>query len=156
MGCSTSSSSLNGTFGALPYTLELAALRRDPGSCVVAVLGLAFKNNTGDLRNTPVKAAVAALLRTGATVRLFDPLADPAEVVRQFADKPASTVEDAVAGADCLAVLAGHDQFRDLDFRGLREHVAMPCLVFDGRMSYPPPVIRLLGELGYRYRGIGR
>ena len=135
---------------------ELAALRRHPGSCVVAVLGLAFKNNTGDLRNTPVKAAVAALLRTGATVRLFDPLADPAEVVRQFADKPARTVEDAVAGADCLAVLAGHDQFRDLDFRRLRERVAMPCLVFDGRMSYPPPVIRLLGELGYRYRGIGR
>jgi dTDP-alpha-D-glucose dehydrogenase len=143
-------------FAAELITGELAALDRDPASSVVAVLGLAFKNNTGDLRNTPVKAAVDALRRAGATVRLFDPLADPLDVVQQFADKPADTVEDAVTGADCLAVLAGHNQFRDLDFRQLREHVAMPCLVFDGRMSYPPPIIRLLGELGYRYRGLGR
>lgn len=135
---------------------ELAACGREPASSVVAVLGLAFKDNTGDLRNTPVAAAVQALRQAGVTVRLFDPLADPAEVLRVFADKPVDTLEEAVTDADCLAVLAGHDPFRDLDFRALRAHVSMPCVVFDGRTAYPTAVVRTLGALGYRYRGIGR
>ncbi|MGW5666935.1 nucleotide sugar dehydrogenase [Micromonospora sp. NPDC003776] len=137
-------------------TDELIKMGRDPTLATVAVLGVAFKNNTGDLRSTPVRGVVAALRASGMRVRLFDPLADPDQVVREFGLPLTARLEEAVAGADCLAVLAGHDQFHAVDFANLREHVAMPCLVFDGRMYYPRDTVGRLHEWGYEYRGIGR
>jgi UDP-N-acetyl-D-mannosaminuronic acid dehydrogenase len=135
---------------------ELAQLGKAPASCTVAVLGVAFKNNSGDLRNTPVVGVVEALRATGATVRLFDPLADPADVAEVFGVTPAGSVDAAVAGVDAIAILAGHQDFHRLDYAGLRSRVAMPCLVFDGRMYYPPDTVADLTRLGYRYRGVGR
>jgi UDP-N-acetyl-D-mannosaminuronate dehydrogenase len=120
------------------------------------VLGVAFKNNTGDLRNTPVWPVVAALRELGVRVRLHDPLADPGDVVAAFGQPAEATLEATVAGADCIAVLAGHRLFRELDFAALRGLVATPCLVFDGRAYYPSATIERLRHLGYTYRGIGR
>jgi dTDP-alpha-D-glucose dehydrogenase len=65
-------------------------------------------------------------------------------------------MEDAVGGAHCVAVLAGHDQLRNLDFRGLASQVAQPCLLVDGRAFYPRGVIDQMRESGFIYRGIGR
>jgi len=135
---------------------ELVKMGRDPASARVAVLGVAFKNNTGDLRNTPVKGVVDGLRAAGAEVRLFDPLADPDDVRAAFGAEPATTVDDAVTGADCVAVLAGHRPFYDIDFAALRARVSMPCLVFDGRIYYPAATIQDLRDLGYAYRGVGR
>jgi UDP-N-acetyl-D-mannosaminuronic acid dehydrogenase len=133
---------------------ELSRLGKDPASATIAVLGLAFKNNTGDLRATPVVATVAALVAAGATVRLHDPLADPAQVKAAFGIAPSASIGEAVADADCVAVLALHQEFADLDFAGLP--VAKQCLILDGRAYYPKEKIALLGDLGYVYRGIGR
>jgi dTDP-alpha-D-glucose dehydrogenase len=135
---------------------ELARLGKTQSSCVVAVLGVAFKNNTGDLRNTPVIGVVDALRATGITVKLFDPLTDPVEVEARFGIPPAESIEDAVCGVDAIAILAGHKEFHSLDYGRLRARVAMPCLIFDGRMYYPPETIADLCRLGYRYRGMGR
>lgn len=135
---------------------ELTRLGKVPPSCVVAILGVAFKSNTGDLRNTPVTEVVDALRTAGVTVRLFDPLADPAEVADRFGLPPASTVDAAVSGVDAIAILAGHQEFHRLDYARLRTRVAMPCLIFDGRMYYPADTIADLSRLGYRYRGMGR
>lgn len=55
-----------------------------------------------------------------------------------------------------LTFLAGHRQFHDLDLDRLRDLVAMPCLVFDGRIYFSKETIVRLDELGFRYRGIGR
>ena len=135
---------------------ELAALGKTPSTSTVAVLGLAFKSNTGDLRDTPVVGVVEALRATGVTVRLFDPLADPDDIEARFGARPVDSVEAAVSGVDGVAILAGHQDFHRLDFVRLRERVAMPCLIFDGRMYYPPDTIADLTRLGYRYRGVGR
>jgi nucleotide sugar dehydrogenase len=135
---------------------ELAALGKAPAECTVAVLGVAFKSNTGDLRDTPVVGVVDALRSAGITVRLFDPLADPADVEARFGARPAGSVEAAVSDVDAIAILAGHQEFHRLDYAGLRARVAMPCLIFDGRMYYPPDTIADLRSLGYRYRGVGR
>lgn len=137
-------------------TDELVHLGRAPSSCAVAVLGVAFKSDTGDLRHTPVIGVVDALRAAGVTVRLFDPLADPAEVAARFGMRPADSVDAAVSGVDVIAILAGHQEFHRLDYARLRTRVAMPCLVFDGRMYYPPDTIADLCRLGYRYRGMGR
>ena len=58
--------------------------------------------------------------------------------------------------ADCVAVLAGHNQFAALDFADLASRVSMPCLVIDGRAYYPRQTIETMRGLGFAYRGIGR
>ena len=134
---------------------ELARLGK-PAPRTVAVLGVTFKSNTGDLRNTPVAGVVEVLRAAGVRVRLFDPLVDPADVEVRFGARPERTVEDAITGVDAIAILAGHHEFHHLDFARLRTRVAMPCLFFDGRMYCPPDTVADLQRLGYGYRGIGR
>ena len=135
---------------------ELVKMGRDPASARVAVLGAAFKNGTGDLRNTPVREVVRSLRAAGPQVRVFDPLADQAELEAELGLAPAPDLDDAVAGAHAVAVLAGHQPFREIDPLWLRDRVAMPCLVFDGRLYCTRAEIDRLEALGFRYRGIGR
>ncbi|WP_436761801.1 nucleotide sugar dehydrogenase [Streptosporangium sp. V21-05] len=135
---------------------ELAKLGRSPVGAKVAVLGLAFKNNTGDLRETPVRPVVEELRKAGAEVTLYDPLVDGDEAEKLFGLPQAPSLEEAVRGADCLAILAWHREFQDVDFTELRERVAPSCAVVDGRAYYPRETIDLLRETGFAYRGIGR
>ena len=135
---------------------ELAKLGKPVGGARIAVLGLAFKNETGDLRLTPVRPLVAALVEAGAVTALYDPLADPAAVRAMFGAPLESSLEHTVAGADCVAVLAGHRAFHQLDLDWLAASVAMPCLLFDGRAYYPRATVARLRALGFAYRGIGR
>lgn len=141
-------------FTAQLITDELSALGKTPSDCTVAVLGLAFKNNTSDLRATPVRPAVEALAKAGAKIRIHDPLVDPAAAEDLFGIRPCATVEETVRDADCIAVLALHRALDNIDFASLP--VARSCLVLDGRAYYPKQKIAELRRLGYRYRGIGR
>lgn len=133
---------------------ELVRIGKNPATAKVAVLGLAFKNNTGDLRATPTLGAITALAKAGAEVRIFDPLVDVAEAEEMFGMKPAGSVLEAVRDADCVAVLALHREFVDIDFGSLP--VASSCVLLDGRAYYPKEKIAELRQLGYVYRGIGR
>ncbi|HEX6358887.1 nucleotide sugar dehydrogenase [Actinophytocola sp.] len=133
---------------------ELVRLGKEPATSKVAVLGLAFKNNTGDLRHTPTQAAVAALERACAEVTVYDPRVDPEEADELFGITPSRSIEDAVKNADCLAILALHNEFHDIDFADLP--VRESCLVLDGRAYYSREKIAELRALGYHYRGVGR
>jgi UDP-N-acetyl-D-mannosaminuronic acid dehydrogenase len=145
--------------GMPEYTAQLiidtlATLGKDPAGARIAVLGLAFKNNTGDLRATPVHGAVAALARAGADIRIFDPLVDTAQAAELFGIKPSATLLDAVRDADCIAVLALHRELEAIDFAALP--VAASCVIVDGRAYYSKEKIAELSAQGYIYRGIGR
>jgi nucleotide sugar dehydrogenase len=133
---------------------ELVRLGKDPAASKVAVIGLAFKNNTGDLRHTPTQPAVAALEKACAEVTLYDPRVDADEADELFGITPSRDLVDAAKNADCLAIFALHDEFRDIDFATLP--VESSCLVLDGRAYYPREKIAELRALGYRYRGVGR
>lgn len=142
------------TSGAI--TDELVKLGKQPHRAKVAILGAAFKNDTGDLRATPVKHVAEHLQKAGVAVRVFDPLTDPDDIRSMFGLDPQDTLAGAVEGVDCVAVLAGHEPFQRLDFEALRERVADGCLLFDGRAYYPPATIQHLRDLGFTYRGVGR
>ncbi len=133
---------------------ELTALGKDPATATVAVLGVAFKNNTADIRATPARAAIEVLTKNGVQVRVHDPVVDAAQAEETLRIRPCATLDEAVRDADCLAILALHRQFEDIDFANLP--VARPCIVMDGRAYYPKEKIAMLRRLGYRYRGIGR
>jgi UDP-N-acetyl-D-mannosaminuronic acid dehydrogenase len=134
----------------------LAKLGKDLDGARVAVLGVAFKNDTGDLRRTPVQGVVDGLRAGGAEVRLFDPMADASAIREVFRCWPAAGLAEAVDGADAVAVLAGHRDFHAIDLDWLRDAVAMPCLMFDGRMYWPADTVRRIRRLGFGFCGIGR
>jgi hypothetical protein len=131
---------------------ELIRLGKDPAGSKVAVIGLAFKNNTGDLRHTPTRQAVAALEKACAEVALYDPRVDTDEADELFGIALSKSLADAVKNADCLAIFALHDEFRDIDFEVLQ--VKESCLVLDGRAYYSREKMAELRALGYHYRGV--
>ncbi|MFD2762691.1 nucleotide sugar dehydrogenase [Micromonospora eburnea] len=133
---------------------DLDARRVPPSEATVAVLGLAFKNDTGDLRATPARAVVEALLASGVRLRIHDPLVDPVRAQEIFGLPVTTTVEETVRDAHCVALLAMHRNFAALDFARLP--VAESCLVLDGRAYLPKERIAMLERLGYTYRGVGR
>jgi nucleotide sugar dehydrogenase len=134
----------------------LADLGKDLASAKVAVLGIAFKNNTNDLRHTPVLPVVKALQASAGRLAIYDHLVADDIAAATFGMEPSPSLEDAVRDADCVAVLAGHDRFQRLDFADLAGLVSPPCLVIDGRAYYPRQTINEMRTLGFVYRGIGR
>ena len=119
----------------------------------IAVLGLAFKPNTDDMREAKSIEVVRRLLDLGATVRAYDPVAPanaravlPAAVV--YCDSP----YDAAAEADAVALVTEWNEFKFLDLERLRAAMRRP-IVFDGRNLWQPERMR---RLGFEYHSIGR
>ena len=121
----------------------------------IALWGLAFKPNTDDMRDAPSRVLIEALWNAGAEVVAFDPAA-MAEAKRIYGERAdfvlADTPEQAVQGADALAILTEWNIFRSPDFSALREALAEP-VIFDGRNIYDPIMLR---AQGFTYYGIGR
>ena len=118
----------------------------------VALLGLAFKPNTDDLREAPALDIAHLLQNEGATVRAYDPVAmDGARRLLPDAQFAADAY-DCVAGADAAVVITDWNEFKQLDLTQLRQMMARPVLV-DGRNIYEPTAARAAGFL---YFPIGR
>ncbi len=118
----------------------------------VGVLGLTFKANTDDLRDSPALAVATALVAAGADVCAFDPVAGEAARARVPGLRVATDAYEAVTGAEVVALLTEWDQFRWLDFTRVAALVAAPRVV-DARNLLDPAAMR---RLGFTYRGVGR
>lgn len=134
----------------------LVARGKQLADSTVAVLGIAFKNNTDDTRFTPAKRVVDLLAASGCKLRVFDPLVPTDTIVDLTGIPPSSGIEEALAGVDAVAFLAGHDDFRRLTLDDLLAHVAPDCVVVDGRMYFSRPQIEAFEAAGLTFRGIGR
>lgn len=119
----------------------------------VAVLGLAFKPNTDDVRDTPAEEIVKGLRRMGADVVGYDPIA--ADNFKKYYDPELEIKEsvwDAVAGADLTVILTEWNELRGLDLPLLKEKMRQPFVV-DGRNILS---VEELKSLGFSYRNMGR
>jgi len=118
----------------------------------VAVLGLSFKPDTDDIRESPAIEIISGLLDAGATVRAFDPAA--MEAFRE--DWPqvvyCENAYDAAAGADGIVIATEWNQFRALELMRLKELLRRPLIV-DLRNIYEPAKIR---AAGFDYFSVGR
>lgn len=118
----------------------------------IAVLGLAFKPETNDMREAPALEIISGLLKSGATVRAYDPVAmiEAAEMLPEvsYADDEYA----AVTNADALVFVTEWNQFRALDMRRIRDLMRSPRIA-DLRNIYEPEDMR---ELGFEYVGVGR
>lgn len=118
----------------------------------IAVLGLTFKPNTDDMRDSPSLSIVPALQAAGASIRAFDPqgMAEAKEMLPgvTFCDDSYATME----GADALAIVTEWNEFRLLDLERVKGLLAAPLMI-DLRNIYKPDEII---KAGFDYHSVGR
>ena len=117
-----------------------------------AVLGLSFKPETDDIRESPALAVVEDLQREGVTVRAFDPAAMPNARAAHPEIAYASDAYDCAAGADFLVLATEWNVFRKLDLDRLAKLLRSKTMI-DLRNVYEPEEMR---RLGWTYSGVGR
>jgi len=133
-------------------------IRRHFGSLsgkTIALWGLAFKANTDDMREAPSLSLIDDLTREGASVQAYDPAAG--HEARKLFEKNGNvkivdSANDALEGADALAIVTEWQEFRSPDFAAIREKLKTPA-IFDGRNLYDPAAVR---AQGLEYFPIGR
>jgi UDPglucose 6-dehydrogenase len=122
----------------------------------IAVLGLAFKPNTSDVREAPALYICRALVQAGASLKVFDPVAadDAAHALADLRSsiEYVSDAYDAAAGADAVVIMTEWNEFRNLDLERLRQTMRTPVL-FDARNVIDP---RRARQLGFEYLCTGR
>ena len=120
-----------------------------------ALWGLAFKPDTDDMRDAPSRVIIHELLKRGAAIRAYDPVAMD-EARRIFGDLPGLTLVnhqvEALQDADALLIATEWREFKSPDFEQIRARLKQ-ALIFDGRNLFDPPQVR---ELAIEYYGIGR
>ena len=119
----------------------------------LAVLGLAFKGGTDDIRESPAIMLVEELLQEGCRVAAYDPAAqERAREVFSTRVDFAENAYDAANGADALLILTEWEEFASLDLERMRKALKYP-IVIDGRNLYDPEA---MAALGFTYHSIGR
>jgi UDPglucose 6-dehydrogenase len=131
---------------------KIERLVQDLRDKTVAVLGLAFKPETDDVRDAPAIAIIKGLVARGARVRAYDPVAMPAAGKIFPEIEYAADEYDAARGADVLVLITEWNQFRALDMKRIRDSMNAPRIA-DLRNVYEPGTMR---ELGFEYVGVGR
>jgi UDPglucose 6-dehydrogenase len=118
----------------------------------IAILGLAFKPNTDDLRDAKSLEMIARLLAAGATVQAYDPIAmdKTREIFPQITYS--KNAYDAACGADAVAIVTEWNEFKFLNMERLKEAM-QGSILFDGRNIYDPVRMR---RLGFDYYCVGR
>jgi len=117
----------------------LKELNIPPEEAIVAVLGLAYKGDTDDTRNSPALAFIEAIRDDVAEVRTYDP----------FVPSTSKSIEEALDGANAAVIATDHSSFKSLDWDGLGEFMRTRILI-DGRhvIDNPPK--------GFLFKGVGR
>lgn len=137
--------------------LPVYILRRELGSLNgrrIAILGLAFKPGTDDVRESPALDIIGVLSEEGAQVRAYDPLIQPGGSQElPMSVSYARSAQEALSGAEAVVLCTEWEEFSRLDWQSLRPRMRPPFLVVDGRNALSLGLLRLHG---YRYFGIGR
>ncbi len=116
----------------------------------VALLGLAFKAGTDDMREAPSLVLASRLLAEGAEVRAWDPVAQPGELMKGAV--LCDSVLEAVSGADAAVIVTEWNELRGLASAEVHDAMSRP-LIIDGRNLLDPDETR---RAGFAYEGIGR
>ena len=127
----------------------------DLSGLTFAIWGLAFKPETDDVREAPSLVIIEELLRRGAKIKAFDPVAAK-EAMRALGDPAGVTITprafDALEGADALVIVTEWKEFQSPDFDRMRGLLRQP-VIFDGRNTLD--IVAARGA-GFEYSGIGR
>ena len=118
----------------------------------IGVLGLTFKANTDDIRESQPIDIIRMLQADGASIRAYDPVGmeNAGRLVRDV--KLCESSEETAEGCDALIIATEWNEFKNLDWKDIKTRMRTPVLV-DGRNLYEPAAMQ---ALGFVYRGVGR
>ena len=119
---------------------------------VIGLLGLAFKPNTDDMRESPAVEIAHLLMNEGALVKGYDPVAMGVAARSVPEIKLAEDPYDLAEGCDAVVIITDWNEFKHLDMARVKRLMRQPIMV-DGRNIYEPETMR---SLGFTYRGMGR
>jgi UDPglucose 6-dehydrogenase len=118
----------------------------------ICVLGLAFKPNTDDLREAPALEIIPQLIKEGAKIKTYDPVATTRarQILKnvQFCRNP----YEAARGSDLVFIATEWEEFRKIDWGKIKKLMRVPAMV-DGRNFFDPEKMK---KLGFIYKGFGR
>ncbi len=117
----------------------------------IAVLGLAFKPNIGDTRQSPSIEIASRLQERGANIRVHDPIVEE-DAINDLLGIGNSSLEGALAKAECVLIATDHDSIREIPLQKIQELAADNCVIVDTRNVYDPDDV----PDDMVYRGIGR
>ena len=118
----------------------------------IAVLGLAFKQNTDDVRSSPAITLCHRLQKEGAILRVHDPKAMDKAKAALTDVTYVDDMNEAATGCDALVIATEWDEFKQLDLDRARKSLSHP-IMFDGRNLFDPQEME---RLGWIYKSIGR
>jgi UDP-N-acetyl-D-mannosaminuronic acid dehydrogenase len=113
----------------------------------IAVLGTAYKANVDDSRNSPSEPIIRKLIRLGSKVTVYDPYCN-----ETFSAKKTNSLHEVVKGADCLAIITDHTEFKNLNLQEIKALMNKNPLIIDGRRIINPHKAK---NLGFIYYGVG-
>jgi UDPglucose 6-dehydrogenase len=135
----------------------------------IAILGYAFKKDTGDVRETPSMFVARDLIAEGAKVQIYDPQVSREDMWSEMnytcginkdntpgLEESVVTAETAYAaceGAHALCTLTEWDEFKDLDYKKIFDSMAKPAFVFDGRHILDHAALR---KIGFEVHALGK
>ena len=118
----------------------------------IAVLGLAFKPNTDDMRNAPAEKIITKLLAEGARIKVFDPksMEKAKEILPdiEYCENPYQAAE----GAEALVIITEWNEFKEMDLNRIKDLLHQPIII-DGRNIYNPDKME---KMGFTYKSVGR
>ena len=125
-------------------------MERSVKNAKVAVLGFSYKENVGDVRETPVEHFVTDLVERGAIVTVVDPYVDES-YIKSFGVSYSKDIYEALKDADAFVVMTSHNIFKEMNLEKAKKLMKVP-LVIDGRRIFNKDK---MNEKGFVYKGVG-
>jgi len=129
----------------------------------IAILGFAFKKDTGDVRETPALTVCHMLMQDGANVHVYDPKVQKADAIQEFMYHNVevtdgqlhfdSSPEDAVDGAHAIVILTEWDEFKTYDYDKFYSRMMKPAFLFDGRNMLDHGALH---RIGFEVHALGK
>merc|ERR1712137_1021369 len=129
----------------------------------IAILGFAFKKDTGDVRETPALTVCHMLMQDQAKVYVYDPKVERDDAIREFSDHGmevdessfffAQTPEEAVEGAHAIVVLTEWEEFKHYPYNEFYDKMMKPAFLFDGRNMLKHAELE---DIGYEVHALGK
>lgn len=133
----------------------------------IAVLGFAFKKDTGDTRETAAVGICKAFRAENARLAIYDPKVRPEQIFMDLTEpgvqtdaewyeknvQIASSAEEACQDAEAVVILTEWDEFRQLNWAKIYQQVKKPAFLFDGRNLVDPLALR---KIGWKVHSVGK
>ena len=122
----------------------------------IAILGLAFKNNTGDCRFTPTLPAINYLKDKGYDIRVFDDKISEKDFSIFQEVNRVNSMHEAITNSHVLAFFSGHKEFHNIKLNDMKNLLQKGAIIFDGRMFFSRIKIESFKKAGFNFIGVGR